>query len=220
MFRIIKSYRQFISCLYLLLYFCCLINDNVSFAQTTAVSNMGRNIMILGKENELHIIQESSPCTSLKVYSDNGQIKSMGKCKYIYIPEKVGMSQIVVKGPKGEYNYLVRVEEEASLIEVFLGYIPQGPIFRNDITNQLGIIIKVNGAASTHPYKVLSYSMMINRESKVVRNFTFKGPRFSEEAKEELRKTQINDQVIFYNIVVEDKTGQSKYIQPAQFMVR
>lgn len=200
-----------------------LLNCNIVFrsiAQTTAVSNMSRNTVLLNRDNELHIIQESSPCHSLKVYTDNGTIKSAGKCTFVYKPERLGMGQIIVKGPKGEYNYLVRVEEASTQIEVYIGYFPQGPIHRVDIARQLGIIIKENGIVTDKPHKVLSYSMMINRENKVINIFSFKGPKFSAEAIQELQKVQIHDQVLIYNIVVEDHAGQAKYLQPAQFMIK
>jgi len=181
---------------------------------------MSKNVMLLGRENELHIIQESSPCHSLSVKTDNGSIRNLGKCKFLYTPERAGMGQIVVRGPKGEYNYLVRVEEPVKTTEVWLGYIAAGKIQKYELLKQLGIIIKENGVVPTVPYKVQSYSMMIIRENKILKNFNFKGPRFTDDCIKELNNIIKHDHLVIYNIVVENPQGLMQVLQPAEFIIQ
>lgn len=194
--------------------------SNQFHAQKTAVSNMSQNIMYLNKDNELHIIRESTPCQSLKVTTDNGKISYLGQCKYNYVPARPGLSQIVVRSKSGDYNYLVRVVEAKFSAEIYVGNCYPGIIRKNDFVNQLGIIIKENGQIPHNPYTVLSFSCMIIRENKIIKNYAMKGPKFSNELKEELNKMMAHDHIIIYNVVVEDHNNMTMYLQPAEFIIK
>lgn len=190
-----------------------------AFSQKTAVSNMSQNIVYLDIENELHIIQESTPCHSLKVTTDNGIIKNISPCKYLYIPATIGLSQIIVKGPKSEYNYLLRVEKKENLLEAHIGLCAPGNVKKDILLEQQALMIKAKGLTTLQPFSVLSFSVMILRENKIIKNFVCKSAMLSKELVDELKKTMNNDHLLVYNIIIEDENGLSKFLQPSEFII-
>jgi hypothetical protein len=67
-----------------------------SFSQNVAIENLRQNIAYPYIYNPMNIIVEEIPCDEIFVSTNNGEIKSRGNCKYVFIPHEVGIASVFI----------------------------------------------------------------------------------------------------------------------------
>lgn len=196
----------------------CLLFSVTANAQVVSVANLRQNVVFTGIPNLLRIIMEGVPCTSLSVSVENGKITKTGACEYDLIPAQDGMVQIVVRGGKKTYNYLLRAEPLPQL-QAYIGMRTGGMLSRSELTAQRGISVRLPNIDVKTGFKVATYSYQIIRNEKTIHGRRVKGPGFGRDMQEQFSQLGKNDIVIFYDIVAEDDKGNTKMVPPLQFII-
>lgn len=194
-------------------------------SQTATVTPDKLNVFYKGVDNPITVVVENCPCKKVVIKAYTGRISGKG-CHYNFMSTDSGVSNVIIyvgvlkrKGVKwiDEIDYRMRlVPDPTPSIYGNEG----GWIDKEQLLNARGIIPKNDFDSFT--YSVVSYSVEISRNDSVL--FTSKniiGPRFESDLIEFIKENvTANDEILFYNIIVQGKDWQKRKTNEMRFIIK
>lgn len=200
-------------------------------AQRAVVANLKMNIVFIGYPNPLDILVESYKCSTLKVSTNNGSItKGEDACNYIHIPERQGVSEIIIRTNEGRIIY--KTEFRAKFIEGVpvaslcgrergaLNVDSKGTIYIYDLLSCSQIDAHINGPDWDAGFRVKNYSVSIIKNGDTT--FTQKdivGNLFPENLKQRFKSIGHGSKLLFYGIKAQGPDKRILELSPLEFTI-
>jgi hypothetical protein len=187
------------------------------------VSNDSENILLLGIQSPLTALIENVSKKEVILTTDNGTIERYENNKFYIIPAKVGLATINVcrlikKDTVIVGKQLFRVHALPSPV-VYIGLIKGGPIKRDFLIKQGGIIAKINCCGFDAPVQIKEFSFVVIRDSSSIvvnRNI---GPKFTDKTKTILEQSQDNDRLIIYDLLALTPDYITRQLDPIEYTI-
>lgn len=211
-------------CLNLLLFVSVLLFSSSAAAQKVAVTNMKKNFLVYGETSTLQIVVENTACRAISVSTKDGKLVKKGPCYYSFTPNKVGLTQIVVRNGKGlNYAYLTRVEAPPVPVELPKEY---RLYFAKEIKKNIAIsylksqpglfVVTLNRKKNTARVKRFSY--MITRAGDYIQGATINGRKYDDRFRKGLLQAKKGDKILFYDLkVIDEGVYYDASIPPIEF---
>ncbi|MDI9319707.1 MAG: GldM family protein [Phycisphaerales bacterium] len=192
---------------------------------------MKKYIVDVGYPNPLDIVVEGLKCSAITVTTNNGIIKKgENNCNYIHIPERQGSSEIIISTKKD------RVISTIHFIASFIKGIPvaslfgkergevyidsNGTLYIYDSLSCSQIDANINGPDWDAGFIIQKFCVAIIRrgDTAFFRN-NIGGNIFSEEIKQEFKKTNQDDKLIFYGMTAQGPDKRILELSPMEFTI-
>ncbi len=157
-----------------------------------------------GVDNPLTVNVPNTPCDSICVSSDNGTIRKLDECRYLYLPETLGESILTIN--KISKNDTIVIGERNCQIKDLpkptarvAGKI-NGDIEKNLLLAQIGIASAMENFGFDLSIRVIEFRTIIIRGDNILFNSINEGYKFTAETKSGLKKIDSGDIVYFVSI--------------------
>jgi signal peptidase I len=188
----------------LLLFFQCGVVD--SFSQNVAIDNLRQNIAYPYIYNSMNIIVEETPCDEIFVSTNNGEMKSKGNCKYVFIPHEVGIAFIFIH--KIEKGDTIQIKERKYRVkrwpipEARLSGNGSGRMGLGEFKAQGGVSVPISDFDISGNHKFDSFRFRIIRDKDLVGEVINKEARYEQKTKDLISRVEKGDRIIFDKIKV------------------
>lgn len=182
----------------LLLYaIACISNAD---AQNFTITPIKMNILYVGVPNPMKVVVEDRGADDILVVMPGGDIKPNDRPgSYLAYANTPGMYFIYILSKNGDTigKERFRVRPIPSP-EIMVGGKSRGTIKKDILFAQIGVTASLIGFDYDVRAKVVEYTLIIMRGNKTIfsKHFT-DGPKFNDEVRNNLKKTEVNDKVIF-----------------------
>lgn len=176
------------------------------YGQGFAVSADRMNVAYVGLDNPLTIVAEGYSCSQVVVSCNNGELKKMSDCKYFFLPEKEGTSDIFVKvktstGLKqiGIKKYRVKTIPRP---RVTIAGKTGGKIAIEIFKVQKGPLMAFENFDFEYSAIITKFKIEIVRNSQVLYSGENKGPFFNDSILNQIQNLKAGDKVFITNVLV------------------
>ncbi len=198
-----------------------------SFCQKTALSAERSKILYYGIDNPLSIVVENYSCNQIEASVENGEIKRVTPCHYIFFADHIGKASFNVylrrKGIREKVAHYECLVKEIPPPITYIGNQNGDKICKNILLAQQGIychfpsnIIACLEAVRTI---VKKYTMIITHEEKLLFIESYHDAYFSEPQKEIFKSLKHGDKIIITNIQAMIPSGKLINLAPVEFEI-
>jgi hypothetical protein len=176
------------------------------YGQGFAVSADKMNVAYVGVDNPLTIVVEGYSCSQVVVSCNNGELKKTSDCKYFFLPEKEGTSDIVVKVKTSTGLKLIGIKKYRVKIipnlQVAIAGKTSGKIAIEIFKVQKGPSIIFENFNYEYPAIVTQFKFEIIRNNQALYSDKNNGPFFNEAILNQIKNLKAGDKVLITDISV------------------
>lgn len=192
-------------------------------AQKAVVANLKKNIVDIGYPNPLDIVVDGYKCSSFCVTTNNGIItKGENDCNYIHIPEREGISEIIIRTKNGQL--ISRIDFRATFIKgvptATLCERNKGELRIYDLSKCSEISANIYGPDWNAAFLVQKYCVSItkNRDTTFAKRDIL-GYLFPDILKQQFKTAEPGSQLIFYGITAQGPDKRILELSPIEFTI-
>lgn len=191
-------------------------------AQKAVVANLKENVVYVGIPNPLGILAEGYKWDEIDVSTDNGRIEKQEEpTGYFFYPKNVGKANILLKSKNGDTlgSAIFRIKYIPNPTPK-LGNKSEGKIKKKHLLVIPGIYCQLDNFDFDCRFVILTYDVLLFRNDRLLFNgHNLPGPFFTEELKNEFKKTNQDDKLIFYGITAQGPDKRILELSPMEFTI-